>query len=100
MAGVRLEERVSTLEQQVSELATRDDVRAVAEDVRTVAEQVLRLGTEMRSGFSAIREEILAGDEETRRVLGEQIQAGDEESRRFMRMLYEDVIDRLAKLRG
>jgi hypothetical protein len=108
MTGMTLEERVSRLERQVSELATRDDVRAVAE-------QVLHLGIEMRSGFSAIREEIRAGDEETRRslreeiragdeetcrVLGEQIEAGDVENRRFMRMLYEDVIDRLGKLHG
>jgi hypothetical protein len=108
MAGTSLEERVSRLEQQVSELATRDDVRALGE-------QILHLGAEMRDGFFAIREEIRAGDEETRqclreeiragdeetrRVLGEQIRAGDEESRRFMRVLYEDVIDRLCKLRG
>ena len=33
-------------------------------------------------------------------VLREEIRAGDEESRQFMRMLYEDVIDRLGKLRG
>jgi hypothetical protein len=108
MTGMTLEERVSRLERQVRELATRDDMRAVAE-------QVLHLGIEMRSGFSAIREEIRAGDEETRRLLGEQIrvgdeetrrllgkmmQTGDEESRRFMRMLHEDVIDRLGKLHG
>jgi U3 small nucleolar RNA-associated protein 14 len=108
MAGITLAERVSTLERQVSDLATRDDVKALGE-------QILHLGTEMRAGFSAIREEIRAGDEETRRVLreeiragdeetrrllGEQILAGDEESRNFMRILYEDVIDRLGKLRG
>ena len=123
MAGLSLEKRVEILERQVSELATRDDVRAVAD-------QILHLGTEMRDGFSAIRaeiragdeetrrvlrdeiragdeetrrvlrEEIRAGDEETRRVLREEIRAGDEESRQFMRMLYEDVIDRLGKLRG
>ena len=108
MAGLSLEKRVETLERQVSELATRDDVRAVAD-------QILHLGTEMRDGLSAIREEIRVGDEETRRVLREEIRAGDEETRRvlreelrtgdeesrqFMRMLYEDVIDRLGKLRG
>ncbi len=108
MTGISLEERVSRLERQVTELATRDDVRALGD-------QILHLGAEMRAGFSAIREEIRAGDEETRRVLSEKIHAGDEEtrqlltekidagddeSRQFMRMLYEDVIDRLAKLRG
>ncbi|MBE3087836.1 MAG: hypothetical protein IMZ71_01795 [Chloroflexi bacterium] len=108
MAGITLEERVGILERHVSELATRDDVRAVAD-------QILHLGAEMRVGFSGLREDIRAGDEETwrvlgeqiragdeetRRLLGERIQAGDEESRHFMRMLYEDVIDRLGKLRG
>ena len=78
MAGATLEERVAMLERHVSELATRDDVRAVAD-------QILHLGTEMRAGFSAIREEI---------------RAGDEESRNFMRVLYEDAIDRLGKLSG
>ena len=108
MAGQSLEKRVEILERQVNELATRGDVAAVAE-------QIVHLGTEMRTGFSAIREEIRAGDEETRRVLRDEIRAGDEETRRvlreevragdegsrqFMRMLYEDVIDRLGKLRG
>jgi hypothetical protein len=108
MTGISLEERVSRLERQVSELATRDDVRALGE-------QILHLGAEMRDGLLAIREEIRAGDEETRRslreeiragdeetrrVVGELVRAGDEESRRFMRMLYEDVIDRLGTLRG
>jgi len=78
MAGMTLEKRLADVEQRVSELATRDDVRAVAD-------QILHLGAEMRVGFSALREEI---------------RAGDEESRRFMRMLYEDVIDRLGKLSG
>jgi hypothetical protein len=93
MTGISLEERVLTLERQVSELATRDDVRALGE-------QILHLGAEMRDGLFAIREEVRAGDEETRRCLREEIRAGDEENRRFMRMLYEDVIDRLGRLRG
>lgn len=93
MAGFTLEKRVEILERHVSELATRDDVRAIAD-------QILNLGAEMRVGFSALREEIRAGDEETRRVLREEIGAGDEETRRYMRMLYEDVIDRLGRLAG
>ncbi len=93
MAGLSLESRVEVLERQVSELATRADLKVLSD-------QILQLGTEMRVGFSALREEIRTGDEETRRVLREEIRAGDEESRRFMRMLYEDVIDRLGKLRG
>jgi hypothetical protein len=123
MAGATLEERLSIVERHVSELATRDDVRALAD-------QILHLGTQMHVGFSAlreeihagdeetrhvlreeihsgdeetrrvVREEIRAGDEETRRVLGEEIRAGDEENRRFMRILHEDVVDRLGRLGG
>ncbi len=93
MARLTLERRVEILERQVGELATRDDLKILSD-------QILQLGTEMHVGFSVLREEIRAGDGETRRVLREEIRAGDEESRRFMRTLYEDVIDRLGKLRG
>ena len=65
--------------------AVTEDVRTVTEDVRAVTEQLLQLGADMRVGFSAIREEI---------------RTGDEESRRYMRTLYEDVIERLGMLRG
>ena len=47
-----------------------------------------------------LREEIRAGDEETRRVLREEIRAGDEETRRFMRILHEEVIERIRLLGG
>jgi hypothetical protein len=108
MAGITVEERLAVVEQHVSELATRGDVKAIAD-------QILQLGAGMRDGFSALREEIRAGDEETRRVLREEIRAGDEETRRvlreeiragdeesrsYMRVLYEDVVDRLGRLRG
>jgi hypothetical protein len=47
--------------------------------------QVSQLRDEMRSGFSAVRGEIQAGDQETRRTLREEIRAGDEETRRTLR---------------
>jgi len=77
--------------------------------------QIIQLRDEMRSEFSAIRsevragdeetrrslrEEIRAGDEETRRSLREEIRAGDEETRRFMRILHEEVISRIELLGG
>jgi hypothetical protein len=93
MPNPTLEKRVDLLERRVNELATR-------QDLKVLSDQILQLGTEMRIGFSALREEIRAGDEETRRVLRAEIRAGDEESRRYMRMLYEDVVDRLGKQRG
>jgi len=73
--------------------------------------QVSQLRDEMRSGFSAVRGEIQAGDQETRRTLREEIRAGDEETRRTLRdeiragdervmeqarALHEDVVSRLA----
>jgi hypothetical protein len=47
-----------------------------------------------------LREEIRAGDEETRRVLREEIRGGNEETRQFMRVLHEDVIERIRLLGG
>jgi hypothetical protein len=108
MAGITVEERLSRVEQQVTELATRDDMQALSD-------QILHLGAKMQVGFSALREEIRAGDEETRRVLREEIRAGDEEtrrvlreeihggdeeSRRYMRILHEDIVDRLGRFKG
>jgi len=42
-----------------------------------------------------LRDEIRAGDEETRRVLRDEIRDGDGETRRFMRVLHEEVIERI-----
>jgi hypothetical protein len=108
MGEITAEERLSRVERQVTELATRDDVRALSD-------QILHLAAQMQVGFSALREEIRAGDEETRRVLREEIRAGDEETcrvlrgeihggdeetRRYMRILYEDLVERLGKVKG
>lgn len=67
-----LEARVTLLEQ----LPARVDALAL---------QVSQLRDEMRSEFSAVRGEIRAGDEETRRTLRDEIRAGDEETRRTLR---------------
>jgi hypothetical protein len=53
----------------------------------------------MNAGFSALRDEIRAVDEEIRADLRAEIRAGDEETRRFMRVLHEDVIARIAAIR-
>ena len=99
-----LETRVEMLEEQMTALA------GLPAQVAELASQVSQLRVEMHAGFSAIRdeigagddetmrqlrEEIRAGDEETRRVLREEIRAGDEETRTQMRILHEDVIGRL-----
>ncbi len=53
--------------------------------------QIVRLRTEMHDEFSAVRQEIRAGDQETR----QEIRSGDEETRRYMRVHFEDYVGRL-----
>jgi hypothetical protein len=47
----------------------------------------------MRSEFSASREEIRAGDNETRRVLTERMESLFDENERHMRLLHEDLVE-------
>ena len=72
-----LEKRVDILEQQMTEL------RGLPERVGRVESQLSQLRTEMRAEFSAVRQDMVNGDEETRRQ---------------MRVLHEEVIDRLKLL--
>ena len=78
--------KVDRLEQRVTELERLPDRMSALES------QIVQLRTEMRDEFSAVNEQIRAGDAETRRVLGERI----DETNRHMRVLHEDVIGRLA----
>ena len=88
--------------------ATRDQARAGDEETRQLLRDEFRAADERI--VQSLREEIRAGDEETRSVLREEIRAskgevttllrgeiraGDEETRRLMRVLHENVIDRL-----
>jgi hypothetical protein len=68
------------------------------ERVGAVELQIVQLRHEVSDEFSAVRAEIRAGDEETRRVLREEIRTGDEETRRYMRILREEVIARIAAI--
>ena len=76
-----------------------------------LAEQISQLRDEMRAEFSAVRNEIVAGDKRVVRSLREEIRAGDEETRRIIsdqlrataeeimahtRMLHEDALSRIA----
>ena len=88
----QLPERVTALEVQI--VLLRDEMRAEFSATRAEA----RLGDERV--IQTLREETRAGDEETRRSLREAIRAGDEETRGFMRILYEDLVARLALLGG
>ena len=66
------------------------------ERMTALASQIVQLRTELRDGFSAIRQEVRAGDGETRQVLREEMRAGEEETRTLMRVLHEDVVNRIA----
>jgi hypothetical protein len=122
MSPQPLADRVDSLEKRVS-LLERIPAR-----LDSLESQIVLLRTEMREEFSAIRteflardneslgalreeirtgdeetrrvlrEEIHAGDEETRRVLRDEIRGGDEETRRFMRVLHEEVLERIARI--
>jgi hypothetical protein len=69
--------RVEILEENVASLAE------LPERVARIASQILQFRDEVRGEFSAIRAEIRAGDEETRR---------------HMRVLYEDLVAKRAVL--
>jgi hypothetical protein len=116
-----IQNRVDRLGERVTEL------EKLPERVTAIASQIVQFRTEIGVEFTAVREEIRAGDDETRRVLGEQISEtrrvlGEqiaetrrllderiaetqqlateqtEETRRFMRVLHEDVIGRIATI--
>jgi hypothetical protein len=99
MADNSLQQRVFAIEQMLQDYATGRDVERVE---RTLSEQIVQLRDEMRSEFSAVREEIRAGDEASRGLVEQRtaeilalVHAGDEETRRLMRVLHEAVIARI-----
>ena len=55
------------------------------ERMTALESQIVQLRTEMRDEFSAIRQEMRSGDQETRRVLREELRVSDEETRTLMR---------------
>jgi len=113
MAGPTLTQRVEILEQKVERLETLPARMAAVEW------QIVQLRDEMQGGFSAVRQEMAVMADDLRTELhhglhgirgeldgihGEldglraEIRAGDEETRRYMRVLYEDLIARIAAL--
>ena len=79
MAKKSLEERVNTLERRVEIL------EQLPERLTALEVQIVQLRDEMRSEFSATRAEGRTGNEETRR---------------FVRILHEEVIERIKLLGG
>ena len=92
MATQTLVTRVDALETRVARL------EELPARVDALTSQVLLLRDEMRAEFSAVRDEIRAGDENTCRTLRDGIRAGDEETRRQMRVLHEDIVGRLTPI--
>jgi predicted phage gp36 major capsid-like protein len=84
MATQTIGSRVDSLEERV----TRLEELPVSVDALTL--QVSQLRDEMRSEFSAVRADIRAGDEETRRTLRNEIRVGLAEVMAQARTLYED----------
>ncbi len=99
MSEMTLESRVETLEQKVTEMgglpvrfeAVEGRLVAVEGRLEVVEGQIVQLRTEMRDGFFAINHGL-------RDELRAEIRAGDEETRRYMRVLYEDLIERIERI--
>ena len=99
MTEPTLTDRVTILERKVEDLASLPARMAAVEL------QIVQLRDEMRSEFSAVREEIAtvridlrAEIQSTAKSLRAEIREGDEETRRYMRVLHEDVMARIAAL--
>ena len=104
MSPESLRVRVERLERRV------DILEQLPDRVSALEAQIVRLRDEMRSGFSATRAEAVARDEETRRVLGERMASLSEglsermvslfdANERHMRLLHEDLVQRIATIR-
>ena len=77
----RLERRVEILEQ-------------LPERVSALESQIVLLRDEMRSEFSAVRADAV----ETRRVLTERMESLFDANQRHMRLLHEDLVERIARM--
>ena len=70
--------------------------------VERIESQIVQLRAEMHSEFSAVCEEMRGRFEHvdaSMAALRADVRAGDEETRRYMRLLHEDVISRLKTIR-
>jgi len=94
MAGKSLDQRVDMLERRTEIL------EQLPEHVTALETQIVQLRDEMRVEFSATRAETRAGEERMIQTLRQEIRDGDEETRRFMRILHEEVLERMKFLGG
>jgi hypothetical protein len=89
MAPQTLDGRVERLEQRVAIL------EQLPARVEQLGGQISQLRDEMHAEFSAIRNDIAAGDERIVTTLREEIRAGDEQVMTQARVLYEDLKESL-----
>ena len=88
MAQESLEQRMDMLERRVEILERLPD------RVTALESQIVLLRDEMRSEFSAMR----TRDDEIQRVLTERMEFLFDANERHMRMLHEDLVERIARL--
>ncbi len=102
--------RVDRLEQRV------DNLMALRDSMDGLSEQFFQFRDETRSALTALHEDISAVRDDLREEihavatglreelrafrneLREEVRAGDAESRRFMRVLFEDLVERIKTL--
>jgi len=91
-----LEERVTLLENELRGLPER--VAAVETQVTAVVVQAAEFREEVRAEFSDVRGEIAQFREQVRdecAAVRKEIKDGDDETRRPMRVLHEDLVERI-----
>ena len=87
MPDAGLIRRIEILEQKVEGL-----------EMTRLESQILQLDNGIRAEFSAMRQEMATAISRLEERLGEQIRSGDEETRRYMRVLHEDVIEKISRI--
>ena len=92
MSPESLRVRVERLERRV------DILEQLPDRVSALEAQIVLLRDEMRSEFSAVRTDIRTGDEETRRMLTERMESLFDANQRHMRLLHEDLVERIARM--
>jgi hypothetical protein len=101
MRGAEVAMSRESLEARVDRLERRMDLlEQVPRRMDALEAQIVQLREEMRSEFSAIRGEMSAGDEETRRVLSKEMRDLFEANETHMRVLHEDLVQRIATIKG
>lgn len=75
-----------------------DFLEALPERMASLEVQILQFREEVKAEFSAMRQEFRQELRQDVTRLESAIREGDEETRRFMRVLHEDVIERIARI--